>query len=150
MKIIHSSPFQMGSYITGGKIKYFIFKIPLSGFMTHIYIKMYQITHLKYIVYCYKNFASIKVLKKYHHQFLVYINKLHNSTEQKDQHYNCTLIFCLFLKFAFWCILVSSHSFHFPKSTVTEKAQQLSSDEHLDYSAAIQMTHYYTMEYIFP
>ena len=84
----------------GGKIKYFIFKIPLSGFMTHIYIKMYQITHLKYIVYCYKNFASIKVLKKYYHQFLVYIKKLHNS-EQKDEHSNCTLIFCFFLKFTF-------------------------------------------------
>ena len=50
--------------LLGGKIKYFIFKILLSGFMTYIYIKMYQITHLKYIVYCYKNFASIKVLKK--------------------------------------------------------------------------------------
>ena len=45
-----------------GKIKYFIFKIPLSGFMTHIYIKMYQITHLKYIVYCW-NFPGGPVVK---------------------------------------------------------------------------------------
>lgn len=107
--------------LLGGKIKYFISKIPLSGFMTYIYIKMYQITHLKYIVYCYKNFSSIKVLKKYYHQFLVYVNKLHNSIEQKGQHCNCTLIFCFFLKFTFWCILVALHFSHFPKSTVTEK-----------------------------
>lgn len=47
----------------GEKIKYFISKIPLPGLMTHINIKMYQITHSKYTVYCYINFALIKVLK---------------------------------------------------------------------------------------